>query len=398
MPSETVDQYHTRLRGLAKYCDFHDTDFDIKMQIVCNGTSSRLVDGRKAEISTAQASGIEEQFKELQVNEIKTSSRKCYYCGLGYPHNDRPCPAKSSTCASCGVKGHFAKVCRSSQKHDKQKQQTKTQKFTRKVRTKTDKSKPYRPTKSQAGAITVKSEVSDSDTGSTDSDYVYAVQKQENATHGVKKTTLKINNKQVQFLVDTGATVDLVDSKTYELLRNQVTLHKSNTKIYAYGATKPLPLTGQFQATIESKTPYTVSQFYVVEGTGGNLLSAKTAQDLSLIKMVNTITQMPSDKPKEHQPQEEQLLTSPDTCQTPDNTHKQIVKSSDPNIQTILDKYSTVFVGEGKLRVQQIKLHIRTDVHPVMQSQRRIPYHMRKEVSKELIRKTRETGHNRKSC
>ena len=74
----------------------------------------------------------------------------------------------------------------------------------------------------------------------------------------MKKTTLKINNKHVQFLADTGATVDLVDSKTYELLRNQVTLHKSNTKIYAYGATKPLPLTGQFQATIESKTQYTV--------------------------------------------------------------------------------------------------------------------------------------------
>ena len=281
MPSETVDQYHTRLRGLAKYCDFHDTDFEIKMQIVCSGTSSRLrkralrdadyslkdmlVDSRKAEISTAQASGIEEQFKELQVNETKTSSRKCYYCGLGYPQNDRPCPTKSSTCASCGVKGHFAKVCRSSQKHDKQKQQKKNQKFTRKVRPKTDKSKPYRHN-GQARAITVKSEVSDSDTGSTGSDYVYAVQKQENATHGVKKTTLKINNKQFQLLVDTGATVDLVDSKTYELLRNQVTLDKSNTKIYAYRATKPLPLTGQFQAAIESKIQYTVSQFYVVEG------------------------------------------------------------------------------------------------------------------------------------
>ena len=78
------------------------------------------------------------------------------------------------------------------------------------------------------------------------------------------------------------------------------------------------------------------------------------------------------------------MLTSPDTCQTPDNTHKQTVKSSDPNIQAILDKYSTVFVGERKLRDQQIKLHVRTDVHPVMQPQRRIPYHMRKEVSKEL--------------
>ena len=120
-----------------------------------------LVNGRKAEISMAQASGIEEQFKELQVNEIKTSSMKCYYYGLGYPHNDRPCPAKSSTCASHGVKGHFAKVCHSSQKQGKQKQQKKTQKFTCKVRPKKEKSKPYRH-KDQAHAIAVTSEVSDS--------------------------------------------------------------------------------------------------------------------------------------------------------------------------------------------------------------------------------------------
>ena len=134
-----------------------------------------------------------------------------------------------------------------------------------------------------------------------------------------------IHNKQVKFLVDTGATVDLIDSQTYDLLRNKVTLHKSNTKTYGYGATKPLPLKGRFQATIESKNRYTVSHCYVVEGTGGNLLSAKTAQDLSLIKMANTITQMPSDKTKKYKrqenntnPQEEHLLPTPDTCQGPD--------------------------------------------------------------------------------
>ena len=41
----------------------------------------------------------------------------------------------------------------------------------------------------------------------------------------------------------------------------------------------PLPLKGQLQATIESKTKHTVSQVYVAEGKGGNLLSLKTAQD-----------------------------------------------------------------------------------------------------------------------
>ena len=63
----------------------------------------------------------------------------------------------------------------------------KKQKFTRKARPNTDKSKPYRLT-GQARAITVNIEVSDSDTGITDSDYVYAVQRQENAIPGPIKT------------------------------------------------------------------------------------------------------------------------------------------------------------------------------------------------------------------
>ena len=41
-PSETIDEFHTRLRGLAQHCEFHDAEFKIKMQIVGNGTSTRL--------------------------------------------------------------------------------------------------------------------------------------------------------------------------------------------------------------------------------------------------------------------------------------------------------------------------------------------------------------------
>ena len=44
-----------------------------------------------------------------------TTEKKCY-CGFKYPHENRPCPAKSSVCNCCGIKGHFAKVCRSREK------------------------------------------------------------------------------------------------------------------------------------------------------------------------------------------------------------------------------------------------------------------------------------------
>ena len=52
----TIDEFHTRLRQLAKHCDFYDEDFEIKLQIVCYGKSSRL---RK---------------KALRVNELKLQS------------------------------------------------------------------------------------------------------------------------------------------------------------------------------------------------------------------------------------------------------------------------------------------------------------------------------------
>ena len=41
-PQETIDQFHTRLRGLGETCEFHDLDFEIMLQIVLHGTSSHL--------------------------------------------------------------------------------------------------------------------------------------------------------------------------------------------------------------------------------------------------------------------------------------------------------------------------------------------------------------------
>ena len=122
---ETIAQFHTRLRTLAQHCDVYNTDFEIKMQLVCNGTSSRLrskafrdpnykledmlIDGRKAEVTSTQAPGIEETFQALQINDAGTRN-SCYKCGFSFPHQGKPYPAKQAICCNSGVKGHFAKV------------------------------------------------------------------------------------------------------------------------------------------------------------------------------------------------------------------------------------------------------------------------------------------------
>ena len=40
-PTESVDQYYARLRTLAERCEFGNTDFEIMLQIVLKGSSSR---------------------------------------------------------------------------------------------------------------------------------------------------------------------------------------------------------------------------------------------------------------------------------------------------------------------------------------------------------------------
>ena len=94
--------------------------------------------------------------------------------------------------------------------------------------------------------------------------------------------------------MDFGATVDLMEMPSCDLLKNKgISLQMSNIKIFAYGSDIPIKLKGQYQAQIESKDRLAVSQIYVAAFKGGNLLNAKTAQDLGLIQMVNTISNLP---------------------------------------------------------------------------------------------------------
>ena len=57
------------------------------------------MDGRKTEVSSAQASGMEETFQDLQIKEIR-SEKMCFSCGFSFPHSNKQCPAKNANCYS----------------------------------------------------------------------------------------------------------------------------------------------------------------------------------------------------------------------------------------------------------------------------------------------------------
>ena len=148
--TETVTQYCTRLRQMAAYCEFPDTNREILTQIIdkCSSqvlrrrafekqfTLDELLDvARSIELASARAQEVENSANtSTPVNKIQkqrptqrphrspsdseTSSPKsqCFFCGGDYPHRDGPCPAKGEICNHCGVLNHFENACLSKQR------------------------------------------------------------------------------------------------------------------------------------------------------------------------------------------------------------------------------------------------------------------------------------------
>ena len=97
----------------------------------------------------------------------------------------------------------------------------------------------------------------------------------------------------MNFVIDSGASVNILDETSFSKVRPQPSLKRAQSIIYTfYGAKSPLSLKGSFHATVESNDRVTEAQIFVAAGNSGNLLSYKTASELGLIKIkVNIVKQ-----------------------------------------------------------------------------------------------------------
>ena len=291
---ESLDSFHTRLRTLAKTCEFADANKEIKEQIIlsCKQNALRrkalhedldftalLKAGRALELSETQAKEVESD--KATVNTVKHKSKyetysrkgkgrrrekqsqpraeshkesrksngssKCRNCGGAYPHNDS-CPVRNKKCISCGKLDHFAKVCRTV----------------------------------PPGSVKRVTEEDDTD----EEDFVYAV--------GEKKQPmcrLTIDGEYVELMLDSGASVNLIDEVTYRRVYKgkAKTLAPAKRRVFSYGSPTPLPLLGTIHAKITAKSNSTSATLHIVKGSSGNLLGYDTAQRLGLLKIVNQV-------------------------------------------------------------------------------------------------------------
>ena len=323
--NESLDQFVTRLRQLAQKCKFHDIDREILTQVImncaspklrrqalCKGedlTLQRLLEiGRSLEASEQQADALEgssvnsiqstcrggkgecshqsDAQEERTVNSIQSkfrgrngqrtdsrggrsqsrgrdSSRSCYFCGGQYPHKGQ-CPASGQECRSCHKMGHFEHVCHSRRENPN----------TRKP----DQSKRV-------------NQIEESDP--SDDDYAFAVGEKQHVAYNVNHLPVievYAGQTKVKAVIDSGATVNILDEETYQMLRNTQTLHMSKPKsqIYPYGSNTPLTVKGVIRVELHSNSESCQADFHVVQAKG-NLLSYATASKLKLITIDSVV-------------------------------------------------------------------------------------------------------------
>ena len=356
---EGIDAYLTRLRQLSINCEFGDVNKEIKSQIIQGCSSTRLrrralredqtLDdllklARSMELSDKQACEIEHTDKPESTNavrafkkkhrtvdkrkhfpkspESKTPTKKqtCRNCGGEYPHVDRQCPAKGKTCHACKKQNHFSSVCRSKRKGNRR-------------------------------SVNQVEKTNACDTSSDSEDYVFGMQEEENVNAVKSKQpslNVTVNGLNVRMLVDTGSSINVLDENTYQKFQVKPKLLKTDTKVFTYGSNTNFPLLGKFIGTLETQHKITTATIYVTKGASGCLLCYDSAVELQVIP---EIAMFSSDNNKAEQ-----------LCQ----------------------KYSSVFEGIGKLKDVEIDLHVDPNVQPVQQPHRRIPFHVRKDVEKEL--------------
>ena len=322
--------------------------------------------GRTTELAKRQASEMSKEYETLeekvnhvqidrkryqrkdkrdthQSNSHKKSVKLCYRCGESFTngHNEQ-CKANDKTCYNFNRKNHFSSCC------------------------KTSKSSSNR---SHVRAVNQDSDISES--SETKSKDVSALVNSLSKNPKTKSVFVKIEGVNVPMIIDSGSSVNIIDLETFRTVQKNVpkalNVKVSKAKIFPY-ASKPINTRGYFITSIESERKFSIQKVYVVnKERAGNLLGIAAANELNLIKFET--------------PSIENVNRT--ECQTKKN--KQLRDEKHDDLSKLLEEYSDIFQGHGKLKDCEVKLCVNKDVQPVVQKLCRQP-HLRESIKQELHR------------
>ena len=180
------------------------------------------------------------------------SNQNCGQCG-GKSHRRSECPTRDSICNACKKRGHWKKVCRSTKKVAEVKQH----------------------------------EVSELFLGEVYIDHLKVGNSQ-------WKVDILVNDKLVNFKIDSGADVSVLPVHIYEKLEN-INL-KPTDKLLLGPCNYKLNCLGKFKAKLTANNLSVENDVYVVKDLERPLLSRYDSQSLNLINKVETVNKVESNQ------------------------------------------------------------------------------------------------------
>ncbi|CAB4025728.1 Transposon Ty3-G Gag-Pol poly, partial [Paramuricea clavata] len=334
------------LKQLAKYCEFHDEKREIKTQIVQNGISSKLrrktlADpeitlekliqiAKSMELSEVQADGIEsanqltKKTGRREINQQRNESQsksKCRFCGYQHVLGKNNCPAYGKQCRGCRNEKREASKRNEQSKFAKRNEQSK-----RSGQLKTP----------SGGSRRVNNLNGPNVESSSEDEYVFSTLTVSAMSYQkLPKFKVKINETPINVMAGTGASVNILDEATFAKLRTNPKLSGTNGKKYFHTAQ-----TNRYHSWAS----------VIAKGTTGCLVSWKGSQRLGLVQVVQSVEHPGKDK-----------------------------------VESLVESYSDLFEGLGKLKGFQVRLHVENNVQPIAQPPRRVPFHVREKLEEQLL-------------
>ncbi|XP_060596962.1 uncharacterized protein K02A2.6-like [Ruditapes philippinarum] len=347
---ESIDQFTTRLRQKAKNCEFSDIDSEIKSQIIQGVVSQNmrmqclqdpdkslndlLTKMRTMEISKTQAATMSKDTSSQQVVRIKSNPRfsrqsKGFAPKRYQQRSYQTIPEASLSSGRRNNPQELRKKCRNCGGKKRQ-----------------NKAKLIDDEQSDSQLL---SEASKPSVSSSECDVLFGFKISDGKK--VPKKCIKLNGVDVNVLIDSGSSLNIISEIDLNKMKIRPEIKKTKTKAFAFGQKSPLPFKGKCSLLVESDSKFMTKYFHIVKGNKESLISNELSVELGILPQIQSV-------------------------------HKS-VQSKDA-YSGLIEEYSQVFTGLGCLKDRKVKFHIDESVVPVAQPPRRVPFHVRAQVEKEL--------------
>jgi hypothetical protein len=277
----------TKVADLLKWFKSYDLVEKLENQIDLEQTSNKA------------AANVVNNNKNIQKKSI--GSRKCFRCGGPYPH-EKDCPASKANCNYCNQPGHFEKCCKTKRRkqspnaqHNNKSQsnyQRNRQRPQARRLLKEDEVEELLELRARfqtesANRLNRQSDSSDESQSLEQNTYFYArtISTTKNSS---PRGTIMVNGCPIEHIIDTGATMNVMSGIDFRRMQYHPKLYKSHARIYAFGATKPMPTLGEFITTLSYNNNETTVKYVVVDDSKfkvENLLSYNASAVLKIVKI-----------------------------------------------------------------------------------------------------------------